>query len=464
VFCPSFWSPTAGGETRIAGGQSINIQGWSIETSAGVWTVCDGASDAGIALVNNASAGQWLPKVTATLTANTTYRARMTFIVSATSVNIPRNTAQAGVSAAGGQERTEGSTSTRFARLSTTGANLSNSGGVFYKPAMMIALGGNGSPSVLVLGDSIGYGVSGTIAQATWTARNEFGYITTALDDNTSTARLAYHNMCIPGQRPCGVAGWDVAANWQGKLDALLAVNTEYGALPFDIIINQHITNAVPYSNDGGDLKIGMGRYFGILQTNFPSKPIYQVECLPAVASTDGYQTLANQSAQTGYAFPTANLGHAWTFNADVGGADGLGDPAAYYRANNFIAGSIAPWRLSSADLANDRDLFAIRPFTTTLTSAYVSGNSIVCADAPTVGEIINMQQDAGGFGGLRVVLTVTGTGPFTVGLSGSAGTAAAIGRTVKATATDTIHPSPILHNGVLRTSLINWKTSMGYV
>lgn len=462
IFCPSFWSPTSPGEVYIASGTTITIKGWSVETSAGVWTACDGASDSGIASITNASAGAWLPKVTTTLTANTMYRARLIFSVNGTGLSIPRQTAFGATNSPGGQERIQGSTTTLFSLL-TNNTALSNAGGISYKPAMMVAKGGDGRPAIFVTGDSISFGVSNNVVPGNWTSRNEFGYIGRALDSNSGSLRLGYFIGGVQGQRPFGVEGWNNPANWAGKLAAYQAIKDTYGQWPFDLIINQHITNALP--NDNATIRTGMNEFYDLLATRF-GKPVTQVECLAKTQSTDGYSTLGNETPIFGATYPVVDSSidyGLWSFNADVGGPDGLGDASAYYRVNNKIADSIAPWRLIAADLANNRDIVAIETTVTTVATAYASGTTLVTTAALNPGASVNVLLDSGSWSAIRNVLTVTGTGPFTVTLDGALGGAAAVGRAVQEVWGDGVHPSAAKH-AVLQNSVVAWKQARGFV
>jgi hypothetical protein len=460
VFCPSFFSPSSGGETLLAGGASIIVQGWSIETSSGVWTACDGAAEGGCATVTNANGGEWLPRVAATLSANTGYVARLTFRVSGTSVTIPRVTQQALPTSPLGQERMNGATTTWFARL-TDNVAVTNSGGngIFYKPVMMIAKGGDGRPAIIVVGDSIGYGSADSRAISNWSSRNEFGYVARGLDNNSGSQRLGYHIMCIPGQRAVGTGSpWTTTSNWAGKRNAVQQVVDAYGELPFDEVLCQHISNTVPFV---GDVRAGFVDFYGLLW----SKPITQIECLPAVTSSNGYADVGGQTPQSGYNYGGSGTDvQAWDFNADVGGVDGLGDASAYYRAGGYIIGSIAPWRYSSVDTSTQRDLWPVRPYSSTLSSAYVSGGTIVTTDAPSLGMALAVLLDSGSYGTLRDVTAVTGSGPYTVTLTGSLGGAAAAGKTVREVWGDNIHPSGLVHRDVLQSAITDWKVARGWV
>jgi hypothetical protein len=467
-FAPSFFNPTTG-ETNLAAGTSITIQGWAIEYPSGTWTVCDNAADGGMVTIDNTTAagGALLPRVPITLPANTMIRMRLAFFVSASGITIPRNSND-DQNALGGGSKNQGGATTLFSRLSSTGAALTNIGGVNYHPAYMVAKGGDGRPAFLVLGDSIGYGVNATQTGAAYTSRNAFGYVEVGLDSNSGGKRLALFNASVPGQRAAGGSGWDVAANWQLKINALTAAYTAGGNVwPFDYIISQHITNSVPYTNDSAVLRTGFARYYNLLKSTF-NKPITQIEGLPGVTSSDGFQTVGNQTAASGKGYPTASAGDMWTFNADVG-TDGVPDAADYYRANGFIEDSIGAWRYVSADLTTNRHRWAVRSFTTTLAaSAAQNATSVSMTAAPTVGMTLYIAQAGGGFSAVgRNVKSVTGSGPYTVGfdatpISDAAG--ANNGAVVQESASEGLHPSAIVHRDVLSVAITDWKTRRGWV
>ncbi|EGD60421.1 hypothetical protein Y88_0069 [Novosphingobium nitrogenifigens DSM 19370] len=463
VFATSFYSPTAG-ETLLAAGASITIQGWAIEVSSGTWVACDGASSSGLATIDNTVAGSLLPRIPTTLAANTVYRARIAFFVSSAGITIPRTTFDV-LNAAGGPVRTQSSASTLFSYLSTS-TTLNNTG-LSYLPAYMIAKGGDGRPAFVAFGDSIGAGVNHSQVGAAWTARNAMGYIEVALDDKTTSKRLALFNSCVPGNRPCGPSGWDQQANWANKIAALQAAYAVQGAWPFDFIISQHITNAVPYTYDSGELRTGMGRYYTLLKSLF-GKPITQIEGLPGTTTSNGFQTVAGETPASGKGYPTTSHGDMWFFNADVG-IDGIPDPSTYYRTNGYIEDSVGAWRYASADLASNRPLWALRSFTTTLAAAAAqNATSVSMTAAPTVGATLYIQASDGTWSSIgRNVKTVSGSGPYTVTFDGtpiSASVGAASGAVVQEAPSEGLHPSALLHRNVLVQSMIDWKTRRGWI
>lgn len=447
---PIFFSPSAGGETAVA--NNITIEGISVQVG-GVWYAAPSGSFP--VVMNPASVpGALLAAIPVTIPANTivTGRVAYTFVG-----NIPTVTTN---SAIGLGEGNIGSTSTLTAKL-TDGTAVGNSGGHSdtYAPCFMVAKGGDGRPAFIIVGDSIGFGQNESSSPVQFSStRGVTGYIPRGLDDNVSSLRLAYSNFCVPGQKP---VQWKVRSGWSKKLDLLKMVYDQEGAWPFDFVISQHGTNSSTAAYLGaGNLRESMETYFNLITAEW-GKPITQVEILEKPTSTDGYATLANQSVVASADYPTGTL---WLFNADVGGPDGLGDPTAYFRAGGFIEDSIAPWRYSSYDTGNNRDKLAIRPFSTTVASAYTSGSTIVLTDAPTVGAALAI-----GTTGIfyAYVTAVTGSGPYTVTfVNMSATSSKAVGQNVHEIAHDAsgLHPSPLLHKTVYPQSVIDWKIRRGWI
>ena len=471
-----YWCPTSGTPEQNAS-SDITMTGISIQMGGtGGWYVCDGATDSGVATLP-AGGNVLMPKITGSFRG--VYKGRMTFRAPA-GTTFPRMSTQSTAAVtsladggAVGQERMEGSTTTRFGRLDgTLTGNLSNSGGAFFVPSFVIGKGGDGRPAALLVGDSISFGTSHSNLPAYWTGRQEFGYLATGLDDKTTSKRIPYGHFGIPGQYPIyDVAGsrpngWANRANWSKKLAAIQQVVAATGVLPFDEVLTQHITNSVPAGSV--TLRAGMTAYFQMLKDEF-AKPIYVVEGIANSTSTDGYQTVANQTGAVGCVYNSGGAnGDLWTYNADVGGPDGLGDPTAYFRAQGLIAGSFAPWRQGSADSGANRDKLSImnRSYASTVASAYASGTTVTLTDAPSIGDVVNIRKNDGGFFSV-LISTVTGAGPYTCTFInlGTIGAASA-GNVVRASEHDGagLHPSPIAHYAVYRPAVIAWKQLRGFV
>lgn len=445
---PTFYSPFAGGETAVA--NNITIEGVSIEVG-GTWYEAPPASFPVVmdpALVP----GALLAAIPVTIPANTLVTGRVAYTFTGNLPTVTPNTA------IGLGEGNIGSTSSLAAKL-MDGSAVGNSAGHsdVYAPCFMVAKGGDGRPSFIIVGDSIGYGQTSSPAQLS-SARGESGYIPRGLDDNATSLRLAYSNFCIPGQNPIQ---WKTRANWAKKLDLLKMVYDQHGAWPFDQVISQHGTNSSTATYLGaGNLRESMETYFSLITTEW-GKPITQVEILARPTSTDGYATLVNQSVSISADYPTGTL---WLFNADMGGANGLGDPAAYFRAGGYIEDSIAPWRYGSYDLINERDKLAIRPFSTTVASAYTSGSTISLTAAPTLGEALAIGNTSPFY---CYVTAVTGSGPYTVSFVQTGSTKAiSAGETARAVPHDSsgLHPSPLAEVAIYAAAIVDWKIARGWV
>lgn len=449
-FLPGFYTDT---NDEFAVANTITVEGISILVGA-TWTAAPGSWPQTIdpALVP----GLLTAAIPVTIPANTYVEGRVVYNVpTAGASSIPAVTPNTG---AGHSEAVLGGTSSLAAKL-TDGTSVGNSGGHsdIYCPAFMVAKGGDGRPVFILVGDSIGFGSNEVSPIAFRSARGEFGFLARGLDDNTTTKRLAYGHFCIPGNRP---SDWSNRSEWARKLDAVKMVFDQEGAWPFDEVISEHGTNSVPtgtYASAGG-LREAMEQYFDLMQSEW-GKPITQTELLPKPTSTDGFATLANQSNDSNNIYPT---GQRWLLNADIGGADGLGDPASHFRARGDIIGSFAPWRASAYDLAGNRDKLAIRPFSTTLASAYSSGNSLVTTASPPVGEIIVVNA-----AWAATVNSVTGSGPYTVSITPHGSTSAApLAAAVQAAAHDFagLHPSSVAHQTLYMPAVVAWKQSRGWV
>jgi hypothetical protein len=505
-FIPSFFSPSSGVPEQ--GVPDFTVQGLAIDisgalTGAGNWTPCDGSSDAGLVeiranvmsmdgVLRPTSPGELLPPVKTVLQPGSLYRARLAWFRAAGGGNFPRVSAQVGSGCALPQERVEGASTSRFGRLNGTlpGA-LSGTGGVFLIPAFMIAKGGDGRKTALIIGDSIGYGVTSSSIPQVWTSRAEFGFLSSGLDsDSMNTRRLPHANFCIPGQRAVdprttqypwnGAPSAPTDNNWGMKRAALQRVRDAHGSWPFDMIICQHVTNSIPHPNGYAALRSQFQEFYSKLKAWYGC-PIYQMQPLPHARSVDGYQTAG--SAEGGGQTPAngwSSADQSWRFTSDLGGApesessrlQGLSGPTLV--SQGFVEGSFSPWVYGSADMTGQRDIISItaRPFATRLASSYPGNGPITLFSAPEVGEIIQIQRPDGKFFACAVQ-KVTGSGPFTVAVAYMGSSDASVrglspadaGAICRASLHDGsgLHPSPIAHQSIYVQSPIDWKKTLGY-
>jgi len=341
-------------------------------------------------------------------------------------------------------------------------------GGRSWGPSMCFARGGDGRPAVVVPGDSIGFGAAGDTLPGCWTVRREFGMIGVGLDSSVGAKRLAYLNLCVPGQNPIeGTSGWKNRPRWEKKLDLVKQVTLLQGQPPFDIILSQHGENSCSAAKS---LVTGMPAYYATLQAEWPGLPIYQHELLARPRSTNLYRDFAGQTVTANSSgVPDANIAaaDAWT----AGNPATMGDrwlfwtalqPGGALRSAGWIQGSIPTWAKGSYDTGDNRDKLAVRPFTTTTTTAYVAPQ-IGLANAASPGMHLCATSAGSGYLGVSRVL---GAGNLTAEVVPNGFSSPAIGSDVWEVPHDTagLHPSGLMHRDVYSAAFVDWKAAQGWV
>lgn len=382
----------------------------------------------------------------------------------------PRNraTGAATTSIFGGavkDERSEGGTSSKLSTLSGS-TNYANVNAGFVAPCFMLVKGHGQEQSIFCFGDSIGYGVAGSSNNAQFNSRHEFGYLSLGLDDAVGSTRKTYFNGCIPGwgfdsTDTTGSHGNSTASSRQ--LALLARARSFNGSLPIaDEIICQHGTNSVGIGQTAMRTSYRAAMAIWRAAIGKADATAAAIEMLQLTSSTDGFATNANQSVSAPNTYPT---GARWLINADIGGADGLGDASANLRADGTFQHSIAPWRISADDLASERDKFEPRAFSTTTAASWnaTSDSTISLTAAPPVGESLVIT--GGGNTANIAILTVTGSGPYTCTYIKNSGTATfASGSAVQAAwCGDGVHPSPLAHHEYSQ-AIIDYKVARGWV
>lgn len=454
-FFPTFYSLTTGATSHeiattstviISGVSVFNGSSWATGSIVGGPITIDPATD---------TAGKWIEVTFGTaIPANQLVKLR--FI---SQVQDGLTVAATGLLT--GTERGMGFTSKAAAdAYLTNGTQLSNANRAMCSPIACMAKGGDGRPSSLIIGDSIGYGVDATTSTLSATARNEIGYVQTGLDDNAATKRLPYLNMCVPGQK---AQTWATSANIAKKLAILSQAVTLNGDIsPCDQIISQHAHNDLGAAN----LSTMLGYYrdmYALFRAALgdAAMPVIQIEGLCNSTSSNNFADLAGQTPVN--AANTYPSGLLWQFNEAAGGADGLGDAAATLRADGSIQDSIGAWRYGSYDTGSNRDKWKVLPFASTMAAAWSSGSPSLAA-APAIGDYLSFAngQERG------LVTGVSGSGPYTATMAmftGAISPTVASGSAVNAVMSgDGVHPGSYAHKNVLHQSIIDWKTARGHV
>lgn len=361
-------------------------------------------------------------------------------------------------------ERSQGSASSLLSTLSGS-SNYTNTNGNIVAPAMALCRTPAGVESVLILGTSIDYGANMNSNAAMWTPRHAFGYMELGLDEAVLSRRIQAANCALPGwghESTGATNSQSDATACSRQLWAMAKAREINGGRPLcTAIVSGHGTNT---SGDQTQLRADYRLLAAVWRAavGAPETPIYQAEMLSYPQTTDGFATLANQTLSAGNTYPT---GVRWLINADIGGADGLGDAAANLRADGTIQGSFAPWRVSAADLTSNRHRLSVLPFNTTLAADYAGSGTLSLGAAPTLGAYLSLV--GGGNTSDLVVIGVSGTGPYTVTAVFTSGTGIAYttGAVLREMWHDVggLHPGPLAHLAYAEDSLVPLKLALGW-
>lgn len=377
--------------------------------------------------------------------------------------NAPGGSSIAGVTRANDLgEVSMSSTSGSLAAKCTDGSALTANG--FARqvmPALMAAKGWDGRPVGLGAGDSIQAGANEAAITGFMSPRGTRGFIERGLDDNTQSKRIALNTIALEGSRP---SDWQNRANCARKLDAVGKFTARNGGKPpFTFIISNHGNNSVTVT----DLYAALAGFWTMLKTEFPNVPIYHSEMLARPTSTDGFQSLANQSTLNAQGQATADTyptGARWTVNDKIGKGSPTGDATAQARVDGYIAGSFAAWRPGSYDTGSNRDKLAVVAFDTTLTADSAAGNLTVqlasVANLSLGDMIIGNPGGTGNFD--AIVKAIVGNA---VTLSGGSSSLLAAGTRFTAALNDRtgLHPGTRHHIKIAMEAVVPWKQFMGW-
>ncbi len=450
-FFPTFYNTLGGGTHETATTSKgvfkeclFLISGtWQAATIVGGPITIDPATD---------TVGKWIEVTTSyEVPANTLQRMRWVIEMDA-SATAP------GSSTYYGNEKGQGYTTAGAASTAaSSGTALNNTNSTKWFPCARMSKGGD-RDSVVIIGDSIGFGVDMASVAGACTARNEFGFISIGLDDNSTTQRIPYLNLCIAGQSPENYADNTKV----GKKLAIMeqAVTLNGGQPVCQVLMSNHIHNATTATLS--PLLTVFRNMYSLWKTALgnASMHVCQIECTPSTSTSDNWATDTNQTPTAAVDYST---GIQWQFNEAVGGTDGLGDANATLRADGSIQSSIGIWRYCAGDTSTKRDKGAVQAFNTTLAADWSSGNPSLNA-SPAVGSVLSFgaKQEA------AYVTAVSGSGPYTATvtiMSGAISPTITAGGNVRAVlAFDGVHPSAYAHKSVMHQGLIDWKTAQGYV
>lgn len=288
-----------------------------------------------------------------------------------------------------------------------TSGTLSTGTGTFQvAPVMQVARGWlkAGKPPVpLVMGDSIGWGKNEDML---W---NEVpmicGFINRALNDNASSTRYPYCNLCVPS------ANFYDGTKFSVRGAILAALN-----YPFTSIISEMGINA-----SNGAQAVTLWPAWGTFLKTLGNKPVLQTTMLPrAIGALNlGGTSLAGQTKVDFSAYNTFIRNHA---DANISGHIDMG-------------GIVEP--------TLDDGRWLVPSYTSTVAAAYTYGDStITLTDRPNIGDSLIVDPGLSTYKLLGPIYAISGTGPYVASLRKGATGSFAVGAVVAAQITnDLLHP-----------------------
>lgn len=388
-----------------------------------------------------AGSGVWSDPVTGTnLSADSQYWVR-------TAVQWPASGTYFGTynTMAGASENAVSGSSDQSAYTINTGVTGASRSAV-YGPLMCAGQGWDGSPVLLVTGDSIGHGLQENEFHV-GNARGDFGYVMRGLDDNASSSRFSAAMINIPGSDPLNDA--NTAVGYFGRRIAMI---NGLPNVPFTSILSEAGTN--------NSAVAAMTGWWTFLKARWPMR-IYQTTIPPhtTTASNTAYDTYANQTpVNAAYTYPA---GTVWVLNAALN--------AGTY--NSYIDGVIDINVYASGVGGGFQDRWFVPTFTTTLAALCTSNaGSLSLTASPALYDSLvldsgNSSVDSDGSAGL-IASSLSGSGPYTVSLGsgliggGLTGKSHSNGAAVSENSSnDGLHPIQAGHI-LMSTAIINAKNS----
>lgn len=454
-FIPTFYQLTTGATTsEIAGPNTINLEGISVKVN-GTWYVVPNSAFTVDPSVE--SSGYLLEALTGvTIPADSMIECRVAF-------NAPQNAVIWGVVRGSDYlgEKAMGASTSLAAGL-TDGRTITGGTAVSrqFIPSYVVAKGWDGREVACLVGDSIQAGDRENSLFGFQNARGCVGYWQRGLDDNINSKRIPFGTLSLEGARP---TDWATRANWARKLDGVKKVtDLNGGKPPFTFVGSNHGTNSSTTANPYSWLTAFWQR----CKDEWPGIPIHHSEMLQRPGSTDGYQTLANQTTSAPDSYNGGSSpGIRWAANEIIGKGALTGDPSSVARSEGWIASSFAPWRILAYDTGNNRDKLAIAPCNTTLAQDVAAGTpTIILTDKGglQIGDVLIV--NPGGSGTYDVLVKdISGN---TITLMGNTPQAFTAGTNIVAAYHDRtgLHPSTVAHKRIAEGAVIPWKVSLGWV
>ncbi|WP_267433765.1 SGNH/GDSL hydrolase family protein [Sphingomonas sp. GM_Shp_1] len=270
----------------------------------------------------------------------------------------------------------------------------------YYGPDMTVARGWDGRPVVLGVVDSIGEARQEYAAEAD--TRGNLGWLRRWLDkDDPSYRRVPFMMMGMPGAGSARELGTNATLRWQ-VLDQAAAFNAS-SALPFTVAVNQ-----LGQNDSNSTYSTMQGNWTGFVdrfKTRYPGMRMIATGVLPRTTSTNFWTTREGQTASqyNEWASTTNGWGNGFKWQLEAFKEAGGGGRLAGYISTKpywYDAGAPGTWPIvaDTYTLAAQAGTDGTTPYTSFQTTT-----------PPRIADILI------GGGAALSVLSVTGTGPYTV-------------------------------------------------
>lgn len=356
-------------------------------------------------------------------------------------------------------ERSLGSNSSLLSTLSDSTPYTNAGGPPPPLPSLMMLRGIQ--KSFFAIGDSIDFGSQQSRNPIFYTDRMAFGSLEMGLVEDQRGQSLPGNNLSLPG--------WSIDVDETGKSHANTTASARQlwmiqkarelnsGNSIADMIWCGHGQNSS--SNSLANLEAGVRAFAAIWRpaVGDENTPIYWTGMRASVESTDGFQTLANQSpVNTQATFPG---GSRWAFN------DAL-EPGGSLRIDGTVQGAAQYYPVSSAP-DPDRDIFTVLDYNGTVSAAYGGSGDIEITSAtpPKVGMWLIFINPADGVTelGQGPVNGFSGTGPYLVDVGIPGSPSFPVNTIVQESWDDGgVHPAPLRHVDYAE-PIIDLKIALGF-
>lgn len=405
LFANWYLTTSGGGGQEAANGNSINIEGLSIQVGInGTPTqLTVNGSSATYTLADDTEIWSDTPSSVIAIPPRTRCCIRVAWAVPNSSSNIA--SPYPGVRQMFGDKAEYSGSATLSAKVTAGGISSSTPAGnlvYFYTASAMVAQGWDGRPVVLGFGTSIESGGGSGQSRLMAGPMGSIGPIEKGMDSTYGGApRLPFTNWSVSSGLAAGISGTGANQGLTRRMRALSVLSN----VPMTAVYSGFGTNDA--TGTLSTWQSNMTALWSALKTGFPSCRLIQSTLWPRTASTDGFTTVGNQSAQSAnWTYPTGTAYGLYNWmkgnNPSSFALDGVIDILDLVD-NKSGGGTRGTWRVDLTDTGWSTTLQA------SISSSFSSFTLGALPRAGTILSILDGTQEA------VYISTVSGTSsPFT--------------------------------------------------